>query len=171
MWTARARALLEEWGVPLQSEVQAVRGGYHDYKARITSLLEARCVERWNQCAGQHTASMPYPVYQQGPSDVLREIRQVDLPWQVLCAVRGWCKARTGSLALSVKQSCIFCGAEVRAPMVHVFGVGGAWEEEQEEFRAAAEQREASPADWSSCSFQCGRRPVVSLRRWYGQTR
>lgn len=88
----------------------------------LKQKLAFRCSRLRAPVLQRHSSGFPYRSIQAGPSDALREMLRISLPWEVLQAARGCVQMRAGLVTISAKegrhsntlfQACLFCGAKV----------------------------------------------------------
>ena len=126
-WHAKARAIMAVYNLPDFESAQKEGKSYAQYKTIITEQLYAHGTNELNSLAGAHRAVIPYNEFQVGPSAALKEINMLQLSWRTLLETRAWCRLRVGLLDLAHRGRCLFCGAGVRNPVVHVLGVCKRW--------------------------------------------
>jgi hypothetical protein len=116
---------------------------YCDYVAYVRRQARESSLPAWRAGVIRYGVQVPYNQLRGSSSSVLVRVQKMSLPWELLIAIRGWCRIRAGLVCLRAVhgrrsrarlQGCIFCARCVWNATNHAVARCAHWSDLREAF-------------------------------------
>ena len=127
-WAKRSSAALLKLGIMDWPQWSNPDSTVCQYRVYVKEVLERYCMDELRIGIGRHSQRLPYYVLESEPGRTPIVLRGQELPVDIACLVRHWCRLRCGLIVLrhlsgrecdAQHQSCVFCVATTAHPLVH----------------------------------------------------